>query len=76
MGWKQIQIPEEPDFLEFHRGVMSAIYGAGTLKVWNASGYWTASFTEKDGARHRFGDLKAKNPLEAQTHAMIYTESE
>ena len=50
--WKQIKQPEEPDWQEWEKEVMSSRYGRCTLRVWIASsGYWSAVAINQKGER-------------------------
>ena len=46
MNWKQIKQPEDPDWVEWHKEVMSPEWGRVMLKVWqNMEGYFNVSMT-------------------------------
>jgi len=47
--WKQIKQPEDPNWVEWHKEVMSPNLGEAMLKVWqNMDGYFSASMVSHD----------------------------
>lgn len=50
--WKQISQADDPDWIEWHKEIMSPKFSRVRLKVWkNPLGYFTASMTKINGYR-------------------------
>jgi len=68
MTWKQIKIPEDPDWVEWHKEISAKDITPCTIKVWQRSdGGFYASFTY-DGTRAT-RELKAANIEDAKREA-------
>ena len=71
MTWKQKLQPQDPDWVEFHKEVISPTKGGrGMLKIWLVDSYWGVSFTLPKGTRCRGILMNATNREEAKAEAL------
>lgn len=71
-NWKQIIVEEEPDWQEWHREIMSPIFGQMMLKVWESlDGVYRVSATTTQGVRHT-AKLIGKDIEESKERALIW----
>lgn len=72
MTWKQIIIPEDPEWVEYHKEMMTQEYGRIMLKVWNTSLDYTHYMMSivKPSGEHAIQSLEATNIEDAKREAL------